>query len=187
MRDALGPLGMGSMACTPRERASALAWFCDASITPVSFRWLCLALDLDPDAIVQRLGLPNEGAANRLPPRDSAAAQRLPWKDPTMAETDVDDLVTFRGVRIVKVTATALLCAVGDRTVWLPREHVTGRLFSKGDRGTLRIRRWVALDRGLVMPRPTATGQASHAATSPRRGRHGLHVVGKVPGRRGGD
>lgn len=94
-----------------------------------------------------------------------------------MAASDIDDLVAFHAVRVVRTTATALLCAIGERTVWLPREHVTGRLFSRGDRGTLLVRRWVALDRRLAMPRPAA----ARAPGSPPGDRHGLHAVADAP------
>lgn len=56
MRDANGPLGTGSTACTPLERERARAWFHDESLRPMSFRWLCLVLDLEPEAVVRRLG-----------------------------------------------------------------------------------------------------------------------------------
>jgi len=55
MRDATGPLGTGSTACTPSERDRARAWFQDASVAPMSFRWLCLVLDLDPEAVAKRI------------------------------------------------------------------------------------------------------------------------------------
>jgi hypothetical protein len=38
--DAVGPLRMGSTACTPVERAQACAWFRDTSVDPMSFRLL---------------------------------------------------------------------------------------------------------------------------------------------------
>jgi hypothetical protein len=59
MRDAIGPLGTGSTACTPNEQVRARSWFRRASVEPMSFRWLCLVLDLDPEAIVRRLELPS--------------------------------------------------------------------------------------------------------------------------------
>jgi hypothetical protein len=74
-----------------------------------------------------------------------------------MATNDVDELVLFQDVRIVKSTAPALLCRIGDRDVWLPRLHVSGKLWCTGDRGRLFIRRWVARDRRLIGPRAVAT------------------------------
>jgi len=59
MRDAIGPLGTGSTACTPSEQVRARHWFRHASVEPMSFRWLCLVLDLDPEAIVRRLEVPS--------------------------------------------------------------------------------------------------------------------------------
>lgn len=61
-----------------------------------------------------------------------------------------DDLLTFRDVRVIRSTSPALLCRIGDKSVWLPREHISGRLWCAGDRGTLFIRRWIARDRRLV-------------------------------------
>ena len=61
-----------------------------------------------------------------------------------------DDLVLFEDVRLVKSTAPALLCRIGKRTVWLPRNHISGKLRRRGDRGQLFIRRWVARDRHLI-------------------------------------
>jgi hypothetical protein len=71
-----------------------------------------------------------------------------------MLEDDADELVEFQRVRVVGSTAPALFCAIGGKRVWLPREHIKGNLWCRGDRGTLRIRRWVALDRHLVVPNP---------------------------------
>ena len=64
--------------------------------------------------------------------------------------TNDDALVPFQNVRIMRSTAIALLCRIGARRVWLPRQHIRGRIFSTGDRGDLGIRHWVARDRGLL-------------------------------------
>jgi hypothetical protein len=69
-----------------------------------------------------------------------------------MATEDGDDLVLFQDVRIISSTAPALLCRIGARSVWLPRRHITGKLWCAGDRGKLFIRRWVARDRHLIDP-----------------------------------
>ena len=66
-----------------------------------------------------------------------------------MLEDHADDLVPFARVRVIRTTATALFCAIGDKRVWLPRQHIRGNLLCRGDCGTLLIRRWVALDRHL--------------------------------------
>jgi hypothetical protein len=74
-----------------------------------------------------------------------------------MDAPDADELVAFRDVRVVRSTVAALLCRIGGRQVWLPRHHICGKLWSSGDRGTLFIRRWVALDRHLLaVADPTA-------------------------------
>ena len=67
-----------------------------------------------------------------------------------MATDDADDLVPFQDVRVLRSTAPALLCRIGEKSVWLPRGHISGRLWCTGDRGKLFIRRWVARDRHLI-------------------------------------
>jgi hypothetical protein len=74
-----------------------------------------------------------------------------------MRTNDADDLVLFPDVRVVRSTAPALLCRIGDRSVWLPRLHISGKLWCTGDRGKLFIRRWVARDRRLIGPDGEAT------------------------------
>jgi len=69
-----------------------------------------------------------------------------------MLMESADDFVTFAHVRVVRTTAPALFCAIGDKRVWLPRTHIKGNLWCRGDRGTLLVRRWVALDRHLAIP-----------------------------------
>ena len=67
-----------------------------------------------------------------------------------MTTEDADDLVLFQDVKVVMSTAPALLCRIGERSVWLPRGHISGKLWCTGDRGKLFIRRWVARDRNLI-------------------------------------
>jgi hypothetical protein len=69
-----------------------------------------------------------------------------------MTTEDGDDLIPFPDVRVVSSTGVALLCRIGTRGVWLPREHISGKLWCTGDRGRLFIRRWVARERGLLDP-----------------------------------
>ena len=83
-----------------------------------------------------------------------------------MAAEDPDDLVPFQDVRVIRSTGPALLCGIRDRIVWLSRAHVSGKLWCTGDRGTLFIRRSVALDRQLI---GAATPDAFTIAESPRR------------------
>jgi hypothetical protein len=64
--------------------------------------------------------------------------------------TDDADLVLFQDVRVIRSTAPALLCRIGEKSVWLPRGHISGKLWCTGDRGKLFIRRWVARDRNLI-------------------------------------
>jgi hypothetical protein len=67
-----------------------------------------------------------------------------------MVADNADDLVPFQDVRVIRSTAPALFCRVGERSVWLPRSHISGKLWCTGDRGKLFIRRWVARDRNLI-------------------------------------
>jgi len=90
---------------------------------------------------------------------------------------DADDLVPFRNVTIISSTGTSLFCGVGGKNVWLPRRHVSGRLYTMGDRGTLLIRRWVARDRHLLRPPETAATAVLGASMSRRRLATGLHLV----------
>ena len=71
---------------------------------------------------------------------------------------DADELILFLDVRIIDATARTLRCGIGDKRVWLPRFHVSGKLWSAGDRGKLFIRRWVARDRGLIAPLEATAG-----------------------------
>jgi hypothetical protein len=91
-----------------------------------------------------------------------------------MSTDNSDELLLFEGVTIVRSTATALQCRIGRKVVWLPRHHVDGKLWSRGDRGQLSIRRWVARDRHLIDPH--ATPSASPARSGSPRGRL-LHLV----------
>ena len=76
-----------------------------------------------------------------------------------MATDTPDDLVLFEDVKVIKSTPSALHCRVGERKVWLPRWHISGKLWCAGDRGKLFIRRWVARDRNLI----DAQGAAIHS------------------------
>ncbi len=68
-----------------------------------------------------------------------------------MATDDAaDDLVLFQDVRVIRSTAPALLCRIGEQNVWYPRRHISDKLWCTGDRGKLFIRRWVARDRRLI-------------------------------------
>jgi len=67
-----------------------------------------------------------------------------------MASDDADDFVRFQDVRVIRSTAPALLCRIGEKSVWLPRWHVSGKLWCTGDRGNLFIRRWLARERNLI-------------------------------------
>ena len=67
-----------------------------------------------------------------------------------MATENADDLVAFEDVRVIRSTAPALLCRIGEKSVWLSRWHISGKLWCTGDRGKLFIRRWVARERSLI-------------------------------------
>ena len=63
-----------------------------------------------------------------------------------------DELLVYEQVRVLNVTSGAMRCLIGDKRVWLPRQHISGTLSCRGDSGTLRVRRWVATDRKLALP-----------------------------------
>jgi hypothetical protein len=69
-----------------------------------------------------------------------------------MRDGNANELLAFERVRVLNVASGALHCLIGDKRVWLPREHIKGRLWCRNDSGTLLIRRWVALDRNLALP-----------------------------------
>ena len=69
-----------------------------------------------------------------------------------MPSDEADDLVLFRDVRIIRATPPALLCGIGDKSVWLLRSQISGKLWRTGDRGNLFIRRGAARDRRLMGP-----------------------------------
>ena len=87
-----------------------------------------------------------------------------------MVADDADELVPFKDVRVIRSTAPALLCRIGEKSVWLPRGHISGKLWCAGDRGKLFIRRWVARDRHLISLLGAAIG-------SPARLPARLHLV----------
>ena len=71
------------------------------------------------------------------------------------------------GGSLKDLSAIDLFCAIGGKRVWLPREHISGRLWSRGDCGTLSVRSWIAVDRHLDL------------AQAPKRRRRWLHVMPK--------
>lgn len=95
-----------------------------------------------------------------------------------MAAHDPDDLVPFDDVKVIRSTGPALFCRIGEKSVWLPRWHISGKLWCTGDRGKLFIRRWVARDRNLI----DAEGAVIRsAALSPVRLPPVLHLAGRDP------
>ena len=89
-----------------------------------------------------------------------------------MRTEDADELVSFADVRVIRSTAPALLCRIAGRSVWLPRGHISGKLWCAGDRGRLFIRRWVARDRHLIDIHGGAISPLAFAPPSAR-----LHLV----------
>ena len=95
-----------------------------------------------------------------------------------MVSEDADELVLFSDVRVTAATAAALRCRISGKDVWLPRWHVSGKLWRVGDRGKLFVRRWVASDRHLAVPlRPSLASPSISPASLPAR----LRVVRKEP------
>jgi hypothetical protein len=96
-----------------------------------------------------------------------------------MAEADADELVTFRNVRVVRTTGSALFCTIGSKSVWLQRGQIRSKLRFKGDRGTLRIRRSVALDRELLsVPQTEHPFPPCDSPRSPEREAEDVHPPG---------
>jgi hypothetical protein len=89
---------------------------------------------------------------------------------------DGDELVAFQDVRVIRATAPALLCRIAERSVWLPRRHIAGKLWCTGDRGKLFVRRWVARDRHLIDLHGGAI-QSPARSISPPRLPPRLHLV----------
>ena len=90
--------------------------------------------------------------------------------------TTDDDLVAFQDVSVISATAPALLCRIGEKSVWLPRQHISGKLWCTGDRGKLFIRRWIARDRNLI-DRLGAAIRSPGPRPSPLRLLRRLHLV----------
>jgi len=93
-----------------------------------------------------------------------------------MLMDDADALVAFPDVRVLRSTAPALLCRIGEKSVWLPRGHISGKLWCTGDRGKLLIRRWVARDRHLIDLHGAAITSPAPARARVRRPLQ-LHLV----------
>jgi len=92
--------------------------------------------------------------------------------------SDGDEMVRFTDARVIRTTPPALLCAVAGKEVWIPRRHVSGKLWCAGDRGTLFLPRSLARDLALLPPQRTADvlpiGPA--AAQRPRPARPALRA-----------
>jgi hypothetical protein len=90
-----------------------------------------------------------------------------------MGDGDANELLAFEHVRVLNVTSGALRCLIGGKRVWLPREHIKGALWCRGDSGRLLIRRWVALARNLTLPVASAAAwlgrEPLRAVPPPRR------------------
>jgi len=93
-----------------------------------------------------------------------------------MAADNADDLVPFLNVRVIRSTAPALLCRIGERSVWLPRRHISGKLWCVGDRGKLFIRRWLARERHLIDPDGVVIASPPVSPSLPRQAGR-LHIV----------
>jgi len=85
-----------------------------------------------------------------------------------MPTDDADDLVPFQDVRVIETSAPALLCRIGNRTVWLPRRHISGKLWCSGDRGKLFVRRWLARDLQLIDQRGEQISPLASSIARPR-------------------
>jgi hypothetical protein len=97
-----------------------------------------------------------------------------------MRDGDANELLAFEHVRVLSVMHGALRCLVAGKRVWLPRQHIKGALWCRGDSGRLMVRRWVAVDRKLTLPAPAVMRlvcQPVSAASRTRRSRR----LGRIP------
>ena len=86
-----------------------------------------------------------------------------------MTTDDADDPVTYQDVRrVIEPSAPALLCRIGNRTVWLPRRHISGKLWCSGDRGKLFVRRCLARDLQLIDQRGEPISPLAPSIARPR-------------------
>ncbi len=53
-------------------------------------------------------------------PLPTCARRGLRKENRAMATDDADDLVPFQEVRVIRSTAPALLCRIGEKSVWRP-------------------------------------------------------------------
>ena len=89
-----------------------------------------------------------------------------------MRHGDANELLAFEHVRVLNVMPGAMRCLVAGKRVWLPRQHIKGALWCRGDSGRLMVRRWVAVERHLTLPVPAVvrlTCQSVSAALRPLR------------------
>ena len=144
-----------------------------ASVTPLLHTHLCRqqesdTLHMSPFRAPQRDQCRGPAPYPRVLGADSG-------RERAMATDDAEGLVAFQDVRVIRSTAPALLCQIGDRSVWLPRGHISGKLWCRGDRGTLLIRRWIACERRLIDIDGVASGSPPSSTSRPRS--NGLHLV----------
>lgn len=66
--------------------------------------------------------------------------------------TDFKRKVELEGVRGVKATKLALLCAIDEKEVWVPQSHIDddSEVYAEGHEGTLVVSEWWATQEGLV-------------------------------------
>ena len=96
-----------------------------------------------------------------------------------MRDRDPNELLLFEQVRVLNVTAGALRCLIQKKRVWLPREHIKGALWCRGDSGRLLVRRWIAEARALT----AAAAPLVHLSCQPFRvpPSRRLHLLRPVP------
>lgn len=64
----------------------------------------------------------------------------------------VKDKVEFEGVRGIKATSQALLCAIDNKEIWVPQSQIDddSEVYDEGHEGTLIVSEWWATKEGLV-------------------------------------
>src|SRR5262249_2204705 len=145
----------------PPVNVPSATGLCDRVTAPSSFITRTVHSQMSPFTAP-----PRDPGPSSLPPHVCSA--RTPEGAVAMPTDDADDLVPFQDVWVIETTGQALLCRIGNRTVWLPRRHISGKLWCSGDRGKLFVRRWLARDRQLIDQRGEPISPLAPSDARPR-------------------
>jgi len=82
----------------------------------VRLTWELIGTTLQCEPVLSPAARRREGAS----PLPTCARRGLRKENRAMATDDADDLVPFQEVRVIRSTAPALLCRIGEKSVWRP-------------------------------------------------------------------